>query len=220
MRRYLTYLILILASTQVFAQRIHTDIFGNLIHESGRGNYEAKLEVNIFDDIVFTDNRENEITYKSAYIKKEYRALLDHPEEKYDLFRHLIMKYRNDANYEATYEVDIFDNVNIEDNRDLKVEYGEDIFGNESYYEEIDGKKVSIKRNLRGGLEYETNTEEAELNKDIFDNWIYEDSRGNEITLSRRNWNRLIRRYGTDEKIFFSLIDEYLYDHHDHRRRN
>lgn len=210
MKKIVLYILLMVIGGQGLAQKMETDIFNNLKYESREGDYQAYLKKNIFDDLIFSDNKDNVITLKNEYLKLEYRHLPEDADAKFDLFRRLIFDYRNEANYTATYSVDIFGKIIIEDNRRRKVEIGKDIFGNETY-DEINGdQKISIKRNLFGGLEYKVNKDEASLQKDIFNNWIYKDSQGNECKFSSETWNKLQKRYGTEEKIFYFLIDEFL----------
>ncbi|MDN4753727.1 hypothetical protein QYZ87_04165 [Porphyromonadaceae bacterium W3.11] len=205
-------LLLILCSTSVegLAQSIDVDIFGNLIYESIGREYTAKLEKNIFDDLIFSDNKGNEIILKKKYIKKKYGNIFDNQESKISLFRRMIKFHRGESDYRATYDIDIFDTMIIEDNRGRKVEMGRDIFGNETYDEVFNGKNYSMRRNLNGDLVYIVGDEEATLRKDIFDHWIYEDSLGNEFQFSKRTWARLIDRFGSEENIFDYLVYEFL----------
>lgn len=148
MRRYLLFLILIVVgNTQGLAQKIKTDIFDNLIYESKNRDYKASFKENIFNDLIFSDNNGNEVTFKNKYIEFEYEKLLQDKKAKLDLFISMIHAHSQDRNYIATYSVDIFDTIIIEDNRNRKVEIGKDIFGNIIYNEESSGVERFVKRN-------------------------------------------------------------------------
>lgn len=214
MRKVLLVLLLVVAGMQVFAQKIETDVFDNLVYQSQDERYKAYLKQNIFDDLIFSDSNGNEVIFKKKYLDLEYGDLLNKPEEKLDLFTSLIHEHEFDRGYKAKYAVDIFDKLVIEDNRNGKVEIGEDIFGNETYEEEFNGEKRSVKRGLNGELKYDASNEDATLQKDIFDRWTYSDSLGNEFKFSRETWRGLKKRFGSEENIFHYLINEFLYLSH------
>lgn len=210
MRRQLIPLILILVCVQSFSQKIYTDIFDNLVYESTDGYSKSYLKKNIFDDLVYSDNMGNEITIKKKYIDFQYSGLLKNKEEKLKFFLWFIHEHCQDRNYKASFSVDIFDKIIIEDNRNRKLEIGKDLFGNETYNDIINAEMHRMKRNLNGGLEYRSKNEDATLQKDGFVNWKYNDSSGNEFKFSNETWRRLKIKFDTEEKIFQHLISEYL----------
>ncbi len=130
--------------------------------------------------------------------------------EKTDFFRYLIRQYRSEEGYRATHSVDIFGKTVIEDNRGKRVEMGTDYFGNRTYKERSGDVETSVKRSIRGVLEYRSGSETASLGKDVLERWIYKDSSGNKFEFGARTWETLIRRFGSDENIFWFLIDEFL----------
>lgn len=210
MRRHLIILAIIAATIQCFAQKFETDIFNNLRYESKDGIYQSYLKKSIFGDLVFSDNMGNEVTLKKRYLDLEYGQLQDNTEEKFDIFRSMIRAHRQDKNYKATYSLDILDKIVIEDNRNRKVEIGNDIFGNETFKEDNNGNSISMRKNLNGALEYKANNKEAILQKDITNIWTYKDSSGNEFKFSSKTWSGLKNKFGTEENIFQHLIDEFL----------
>ena len=50
---------------------IETDIFGDIIGSTN--GVRSKLEKNIFDDLIFSDNNQNKITYKKDFLDKVLR---------------------------------------------------------------------------------------------------------------------------------------------------
>lgn len=210
MNRYLLLLAIVFAGLQAMSQKIETDIFDNLEYESRNGSYEANLKKDIFDNIIFTDSNDNEITLKKEYLDLEYGAIWK-SDRRIDLFRDMIREHRHDRKYEAIYSVDIFKNIVIEDNRNRKVEIGEDIFGNTTYKEEVDGVKGDIRKGFNGKWEYDCRNEDAELEKDFHSNWVYSDSRGNEFKISKKTWEGLMKRFGSEEEVFIYLIHEFLH---------
>lgn len=72
---------------------------------------------------------------------------------------------RRDENYKASYKIDIFDKLIIEDNRGYKLEEGKDIFGHNNIEEQRNGVKSSLKRNIHGYLEFQEGRDNASLKK-------------------------------------------------------
>ena len=210
MKKHLIFLVLIFVNIQSFAQKIDTDIFGNLVYKSREGNYEAYFKKNVFDDLVFSDSNGNETTLKKKYILFEYRDLLENEEARLDVFRALIYENKHESNHKLSYSVNIFDKIEIEDNKGRKVEIGKDIFGNDSYEEKNKKERSSIKKDILGVWEYKANNVNATLEKDIFNIWIYKDSRGNEFKFSNETWSRLKKRFRTEVNILNYLVQEFI----------
>jgi len=211
MKKVLFFLLFTSTFSQLFAQRLENDIFGDPTYQSRDLKYQASLKKDIFSNLTFSDNNSNEIKFEKKYLDAFYPNLLENPEAKFDFFRYQISKYSNERNFKATYSVDIFDKVIISDNRGRELEIGKDIFGNRTYDEtKSNGEKVSIRRDLFGNLEYKTDQIQATLKKDIFDKWVYGDTTGNKLEFSASTWNLLQHRYGNDEDILLYLIHEFL----------
>ncbi|WP_164126022.1 hypothetical protein [Sphingobacterium luzhongxinii] len=192
-------------------RQIREDIFGNLESISNDRSYNAKLVRNIFDDLVFTDSKNNKLHFEKKYLEREFPGILSDKKRQSDLLARLIRENRRQSSYSAKFSIDIFDNLKIEDNKGYKLERGTDIFGNENVVEEYGNTRTSFKRNLSGGLEYTDGSEKASLSKDIFDRWIYKDSFGNEIQFGKNSWERILRRYKSEESVFNDLLDDYFY---------
>ncbi|QXP52540.1 hypothetical protein H0I25_13920 [Cellulophaga sp. HaHa_2_95] len=210
MTKYIRFLIIMGMSIQGFTQNIERDIFHNLKHESANGSYTSYLEKNIFNDLIFSDNRGNEITLEKKYIAIEYGDVLKNAEAEIAIFKSMIHEHRQDKDYKAKFSVDIFNKIIIEDNRNRKVEIGKDIKGNETYKEENNGVHRSMQTRFNGVIEYKGENKEATLQKDIFNKWIYKDSHGNEFKFSKKTWDKLKNKFGTEENIFNHLIFEFL----------
>lgn len=135
MKKYLIYLLLAIFSLQASAQSIDFDVFGNLQYESKDRRYKAYLRKDVFDKLIFTDNNNNEITFNKKYLDLYYPNILKEDRKRMFFFRNLINTYRVDCKYVATYSVDIFDKVVIEDNRNNSVVMATDIFDNPTYEE-------------------------------------------------------------------------------------
>lgn len=213
MKKYSLLLVLLLGTIYIFAQsnNIEKDIFGDLQYSSNDRGYTAKLKKDIFDNLIFSDNLNNEITLEKKYLDTEFPGILQNERIKRRLMSNLIRENRNDRGYRAKYQIDIFGKLIIEDNRGYKLEKDKDIFGNDSFEENINGVKTSMKRNFFGGLDYSFGNEKASLKKDIFSKWVYEDSLGNKIEFGKQWWDTLIRRYRNDEGIFLHFIDHIFY---------
>ena len=211
MKRYLLLLTAFLLQQLAFGQLIERNFFGDLEYHSRNGEYKATLEKNVFNDLVFSDNMHNKITFEEKYLHWEYGDLLKNEREEHMFLMDLVRQYRRESHYKATYEIDIFNNLVIEYNRSYKLEVGEDIFGNITHEESINGHRIAITREKDGGLIYESNSQKASLQKDIFDRWIYEDSRENKLVFTNTSWANMERKYGNHERIFQHFMDELLF---------
>lgn len=210
MTRFLLIAFVFIFNFNSNCQEFSRDIFDNLIYESEYRNYKAYLKKNIFDDLIFTDNRDNEITLRKKYIDLHYGNMLENEEIELDVFRSLLETHSYKSNYEATYSVDILGKIKIEDNEDNSIEISEDIFGNTTIHEERGGEYRTIKQNLNGEYTFKTNHAHASLKEDIFNRWVYKDSDENELKISSKTWNVFLQKYGNDEHIFRHLIHEFL----------
>ncbi|MFB9864762.1 hypothetical protein [Rufibacter immobilis] len=210
MKNYLFILLITIVSLQVHGQRMHTDIFNDLQYESKGQKYKATLKKDIFDNLIFSDNNNNEITYTKKYLDLNHKGLITDEEAKLSFFGYFINRYSSGRDYKAKYDVDIFDKVIVEDNKNNRVEIGEDIFGNFTYEENRNNSKLSIKRDLSGNLEFNSEKEQASLRKDIFNKWSYKDSSGNNLEFSNKSWSKLMQRHGSDEEVFYYLVKKLL----------
>lgn len=212
MRKLIVSLLAIVFAAPVFAQggSVETDIFGDLVYRSRGDGYRAEFKKDIFDNLTFSDSRGNEIVFEKKYLDREFPGAAANGDAKAALFLDMVRVHRADEGYRATYSVDIFGTVKMEDNRGNRSEIGEDIFGNTTYEGSQGGRKESLERGLDGSLEFRSGNRTASLGKDIFGKWIYKDSDGNRFEFSDRTWARLVERFGGDEQVMFFLIGEFL----------
>jgi len=199
---------------QLFAERLDFDIFGDLVFDSDNLNYNANLKKDIFDNLIYTDNFKNKITYEKKYIDLVNPTLLNDKEAKKIFFRQLIYEFRKKIDFEATYSIDIFDNLIIKDNQNNSIKMGKDIFGNSTYEETRNNKNSSIKKDLTGKYEYKSDNAHASLSKDMMNKWIYEDSSGNKFEFSEKAWDILKHRFDSDENIILYLVNDFLINCH------
>lgn len=213
MKKLILCLALTLSITVLFAQRgsVDTDIFGALQYKSTDGKYKASLKKDIFDALIFTDSRNNKLEYEKKYLNNVEPGLLGNKEEQIRMLRRLVRENKNNSGYNATFKIDIFDKTIIQDNKGYKYENSKDIFGNTNVQEQVNGSKSQFTRNMRGGLEYTRDGKKATLEKDIFDEWIYKDSFGNEIQYNATIWKRVMQQFKNDEAFFWELIDLFFY---------
>ncbi|KGE13539.1 hypothetical protein [Sphingobacterium deserti] len=213
MKKIILLSIFLLHAFSMFAQlaAIQRDIFGDLDYQSRDGNYQSSFKKNVFDDLTFTDSRNNKVTLEKKYLNATYPGILGNEKRKRELFYQLIQENRRGEGYVAKYSIDIFNKLIIEDNEGYKLEKGKDIFGHEQIAEQMDGVKTSFNKTINGTLEYSSGKDKASLKKDIFDKYLYSDSFGNELQFNEKTWRTLTRRYETDEDAFMSLIDQFFY---------
>ena len=146
---------------QHYDEEYTVDVFGNLRYES-RNQFQASLSTNVFGDKIYKDNRGNEVKYSKALVEKV--PVKERPGFDDYLFIELIHRYQNQRNMKEEFEEDIFGNTRYRNNR---------------------GQSVSLERDIFGHLQYSRDGFRASLKKDIFDNVIYEDNRGNKVTYSK-----------------------------------
>jgi hypothetical protein len=177
-----------IAGINSYSQKIETDIFDDLKYESRDRSYRASFKKNIFDDLQFSDSNGNNITLNKKYLDLIYDGILKDMDAKSELFMQLIYKHRHDNRYKARYSVDIFDDVVIKENKTEK----------------------SIKGRINETLEFNSDNVNATLQKDVFNKWVYKDSHGNEIKISKETWKSLINRYRTKENILHHFVQDLL----------
>jgi len=211
MKKHLLVFLLTIICLHSHAQAIRFDIFDNLEYESRENRYKAYLKKDIFNNLLFSDNQANELTFMKKYLELNYGNTLEDEVNKIDFFSSLIDTYILESGYKATYNVDIFDKVIIEDNRNSRIEIGRDIFGNTTYEDRINNVRTTIKRDLFGNVEFRSGSNQANLKKDIFNRWRYTDNSGNDFRFSAGSWDKLLHQYITEEDILYFLVNEFLY---------
>lgn len=207
MKKLFFYCLFLTVALSVNAQGMETDIFNDLKYKSNSENYNASFKKNIFDDLIFSDNKGNVTTFKKDYLLKHNPDVLRNADAKANLFRQLIRDNRHDENYQITYSIDIMGTERVEDNRSFRSETRTDIFGHTQYKENEQNRTTTVNKELDGTLVYTTQEMNARVKKDIFDVWVYTDSRGHEIKLNARSWHELTHRQGDETTAFLFLID-------------
>lgn len=196
MKKILLLTFTCLISIALFAQHGHrhddtyryirTNIFGDLEYKDS--DREAKLKKDIFDNMIYSDSRGNEVKYSKEHwsdILKDFRG------DKEKCFVWLIHEYRGQENQKKEFSKNIF---------------GDDVYkGNNGYTE-------TFKRDIFDNYIFENNRgQKAKLESNIFDRWIYSDSEGTKHEFSEREWSRLLKRYASENAIFRVLVADYLF---------
>jgi len=202
-------IVLTLSSVISYGQRIQQDIFNDLVYKSD--HYQAKLKKNIFDDLTFSDSNNNLLTFNKAYLEKKMGPNYNDVEIKSMFFQDLVLDYMQISGYEAAYKVDILDTMTITDNQGKKLTAKEDIFGLMQIKSESPNKIANIRTDFSGDLEYKaSNNQSASLKKDSWGNRIYTDSNKTKIEMSEAVWQRLCKRYQTENHAFIFLVEHFL----------
>ena len=72
--------------------------------------------------------------------------------------------------------------------------------------------KEEYKVDIFGHLQFSNNqNERASLSENIFDEMVYEDSKGNKMIYPQNFWSKM-RKHSSDKKIFMELIQRYLFE--------
>jgi len=137
---------------------------------------------------------------------------------------HSSLQYE-DRDIKASFSKDIFGARIYKDNKNNEISYSKEVWndafaefgGNEhsifswlidTFYDRRDVKE-KYRRNIHGDLEYENKKYNASLSKNIFDDYLYKDSRNNEIKYSKEFWADIIKDFNDNEMhVFFSQIDQ------------
>ncbi|WP_215224501.1 hypothetical protein [Echinicola shivajiensis] len=212
MKKYWIFVLLFIGVSKLaIGQSIQRDFFGDLEYVSRNGDFKAKLDRDVFKSLVYTDDNGNKVTFEKEYLDEIYGDILKTEEEERDFLLNLVRKYKREEGYVVKYTIDVFDRMVIEDNRENKLVEGKDVHGNYIREEKRNGRRIYVKKELDGGLLLEMDKEKASLRKNIFDKWVYQDSRGNKLEFSGATWKALNDRYGNNEEIFNFFTNELLY---------
>ncbi|WP_158963627.1 hypothetical protein [Myroides fluvii] len=198
----------LLFSLATYGQRIQQDIFDDLVYKSD--HYNAKLKKNIFDDLTFTDSNQNTLKFNKAYLEKKMGLNYNEVDMKSMFFQDLIFDYMQINNYEATYAVDLFGTITIEDNQGKKLVLKENGFGNFQVSKEWDKKRWNIQTTSAGDLEYLGNQQTATLIKNKEGHRIYTDSYKTKIVIEQLIWERLLKKHGSEYHVFIKFLEDYL----------
>jgi len=200
------------------------DVFDAWIYSDNRNN-EIKFSKEYWVDIL-QDFRQDE-TKIFAWMINLYDGLSGYKEEyKTDIFGY--QQYESNQRGKASLKKDVFDAWIYTDSRNNEInfskEYWADIMGDFDRNERrafiwlintsanLSSYKEKYKIDVFGYQQYENNQrEKASLKKDVFDNMIYEDSKGTKIQFAENQWKKQLRKHHSDKKIFMNLIQCYLF---------
>ena len=146
------------------------------------------MEKDIFDNMVYKDSRRNEVKIeKTVWIE---------------------MLAEVDGNVDALFYDFIAQNSG---RNNTKVSIAIDILGKEIYKENNFTEEFWV--DILDAQQYKnSNGQTASLKKDILDRLIYKDSKGNDLTFSTYEWQRMFQRTGGRQRaVFRNLINRYLY---------
>ena len=156
-------------------------------------NYTEEYTVDIFGNIEYKNSEGRRVSIKK------------------DLFDDF--EYKDNQGVSLSIRKDIFDHVQVNDGRGNKVDAGRDIFG-DLQVKDNKGNKWSVERDIFGDLKFRHNYKEcATLKKNIFDEREYSDNKGNKVKYSKEAWDKMIKRYGDDEKVFSMLLKKFFVEY-------
>lgn len=174
---------------------------------------------------IFSQTGRNTITEKSILGNPIAKDNISRKSTKKDIYRNVSRDFfghlqYQDNNKKASLKKDMFDTWIYSDNRNNEIkfskEYWTDILQDFrqdetkiftwmiNIYDGLSGYKEQYKIDIFGYQQYESNKRgKASLKKDVFDAWIYTDSRNNEINFSKEYWAELISDFEQNEKRAF-----------------
>lgn len=141
MKKYILTLALVLIGANSFAQfqgDLSTSFNGGL--EYKMNGYRATFDENIFDDLIFKDNKNNKVEFNKDYLA--YANFGVDPRAKTAMFNSLIRRFQEITGYSETFSVDIFGDFNYKDNKGLRASLKKDIF-DKLIYSDSKGNKLT-----------------------------------------------------------------------------
>lgn len=192
------------------AQEIKKDIFNNYEFCRKDKKFCANLKKDIFDNIIYTDDKKNTITYNRKYVAKYFPELFKNESITVDFFAGLLEEFKYYKNYSRTHEIDIFDKEIVEDNRHFKSVYYKDIHGKYQYEENFNNSKTTLSEDFNGNIVYKNGNIWAKLEKNFQGNWKFSDKSGTNMEFSKETWNLLLQKFGDKSKIANYLISTFL----------
>ncbi len=207
-----------------FKATFSKDIFDNRIYKDSRGNevsYSKEVWFKLYPDLENDQVRALFLLSDIYYGKNNYK-------EKYKYNIHGDLEYENNSGVRASLSKDIFDNKVYKDNKHNEIKYSKEFwqdiiadFENDEIrfflWEmnecgQLNNYREEYKIDIFGYQQYRNSKgETASLSKDIFDKFSYKDSRGSKIEFNTDMWNRMLKKEGSANKAFISLIHRYLF---------
>ncbi|MBC7555458.1 MAG: hypothetical protein H7195_00675 [Chryseobacterium sp.] len=192
------------------AQKIDKNLFGNYEYQSKNKNFSADLKKDIFDNIIYTDNNNNEIIFEKKYVSKFIPGLFKNEGYSIQFFRTQIRTFANDNNYKQKFEIDILGKEIISDNRNNTSEAKTDIFGNYQYVDRYNNESTSISQDLHGNWNFKRGNQTASLEKNFNSTYTYKDSVNNILEINSAAFQKLKNKLGGEKEVFFFLIYHFL----------
>ncbi|HMM04434.1 MULTISPECIES: hypothetical protein [unclassified Dysgonomonas] len=205
---------------------IREDIFGDKVIEDNKG-YRKTIKKDIFDNTIIEDNKGNRTKigkdiFDNTVVETNGRKV----KIGRDIFGYL--QYEENNRRKAYLKKDIFDAWIFTDDNNNEIKYSQEFWADiqrdfggdeeETFFWLMDmcrgltDYKEEYKVDIFGHLQFSNNhNERASLSKNIFDEMVYEDSKGNKMIYPQNFWNK-IRKHSSDKKVFMDLIQRYLFE--------
>ncbi|WP_165041134.1 hypothetical protein [Dysgonomonas sp. ZJ709] len=206
-----------------FTASLSKDIFDNHTYKDSNGNeiiYSKELWPKFLG---YYQDDEYELFY--WLIDSHQRKTNNKESYKIDIFGAL--QYQGNDGLNASLSKDVFDNKIYQDSRGNKVSYSKEFWP--EIYADFHGDEINIlywlldrfwkieryqeeySVDIFDSLKFKNNkNNSASLSKDVFDNKVYKDSNGNDIKYKPSAWNKIIKKNGSEQKAFISLIYSHL----------
>lgn len=109
--------------------------------------YKATIKNDIFESLIFSDNKGNKVTYNKEYLRYIAENDLDIDQQKPFLLEFLIHKFQNTKNFTEKYEVTIMDELKYSNNKSQYASLKTDIFDN-LIYKDSQGNQLKISEDI------------------------------------------------------------------------
>lgn len=137
-KRILAWLVDVFRDNSNIKEKYDRNIHGDVVYENSSTGFNASLSKNIFDEGIYKDSRGNEVKYSKEFwndIMSDFRY------NDVQVFFWLIDYCEKLDNYSEEYKVDIFGNLQYENNKDGKASLSNDIHGNKVYENKSGNKR-------------------------------------------------------------------------------
>lgn len=182
---------------------------------------KSKLERNFFDDIIYSDNKGNIITYKSNFLERVLKIQKRDKAFQKGLYQPLRIFLEDKKHYVETFDLNFFDKVVITSNQGDNIEMDLDMVSDDDRFywankyrlaneDVLNPNRINIVKDAFGNLSFRNGTCWARLYISEYGEAEYLDSHKNRIRYNKKAWSTNLDAYEGDTRFFEYLINLYI----------
>lgn len=213
-------------------KNIVTDIHGNLQYEDADG-VKASLSKDIFGDMIYKDNRNNEVNYSA----KVWNDVFSDLKNERDILSWLVEAFHNTKDMKEKYKKNIHDDLEYENNQGLKASLSKDIFDT-WVYKDSKGNEIKYSKEYWPEIKYDFQNKDIqaffwmmdqchdlknykeEYKIDIFGYQQYKNSLNQSASLSKNVFDEMVYKdnKGTEKKFTQKEWNRLVKRHHSDKK--